>query len=130
MRSVGILNYLEKKWLSQRTYSQFNHLQSNSFQPVEYMHIRFITLFFFLMMIISVLICILENIWYKLQHERKFKKRNSNSILLGTRNNNMNVMKTCYKVKSQLKWRRKFSSLLLFKNREFLQNVTIQINRW
>jgi len=128
MRSVGILNYLEKKWLSQRTYSQSNHLQSNNFQPVEYMHVRFITLFFSLMIIISVLICILENIWYKL-HARKFKKRNSNSILLGTRNNNMNVMKTYYKVKSQLKWRRKFSSLLLFKNREFLQNVTIQINR-
>ncbi|KYN35624.1 hypothetical protein ALC56_10184 [Trachymyrmex septentrionalis] len=109
--SAGILNYLEKKWISQQTYSRSNYLQSNKFQPVKYMHIRLITVFFFIMVIIDVLICILENIWYK--HARKFKKNNCNSILLGTRTqqferNNLNVIKTHNKMKPSLNWRRKF----------------------
>lgn len=134
MRSSGILNYLEKKWILPHTYSKSNYLQSNSFQPVEYMHIRLTTLFFFMMMIVSVFICILENIWYKLQHAWKFKK-NSNSILLETRDNNLNVMKTYYKMRSQHKYRkhRKLNSILLsesMKNSEFFQSVTVRINRW
>lgn len=131
MRSAGILNYLEKKWISPHIYSKSNYLQSNSFQPVEYIHIRLTTLFFFMMMITSVFICILENIWYKLQHAWKFKK-NSNSILLGTRGNNLNVTKAYYKMRSRHK-HRKLTSILLsesMKNPEFLQNVTVRINRW
>lgn len=130
MRSAGILNYLEKKWISRDIYSQSNYLQSNSFQPVEYMHIRLTTMFFSMMVIISVFICILENMWYKLQYARK---KNSNSILLGAPNNNLNIMKTCNKMRSRFKWRRKLSSILLsesMKNPEFLQNVTVRINRW
>lgn len=132
MHSAGILNYLEKKWITQQIYIQSNYHPSNSFQSVEYMHIRLTNWFFLMMMIISVLICILENVWYK-QHARKFKKKNSNLILLGTRDNNLNVMKTYYEMKSRFKWRRKFNLQLLsrnIKNPEFLQNVTIQINRW
>lgn len=130
MRSAGILNYLEKKWISQDVYTQSNYLQSNSFQPVEYMHIRLTTMFFSMMVIISVFICILENMWYKLQYARK---KNFNSILLGAPNNNLNIMKTCNKMRSRFKWRRKLSSILLsesMKNPEFLQNVTVRINRW
>lgn len=133
MRSAGILNYLEKKWISQQTYSQSNYLQSSNFQPVEYMHIRLTTLLFFMTMIISIFICILENIWYKLQHARKFKK-DSNSILQGIQyDNNLNVMKTRYKMRSRRKRQRKFNSILLpesMKNPRFRQNVTIRINRW
>lgn len=134
MRSAGILNYLEKKWISQQTHSQSNYLQSSSFQPVEYMHIRLTTLLFFMMMIISIFICILENIWYKLQLARKFKKKNSNSILLGTRDDNLNITKMCCKMRSRRKWHQwKLNSTLLsenMKNPKFLQNVTIRINRW
>ncbi|XP_077272987.1 uncharacterized protein LOC143903334 isoform X3 [Temnothorax americanus] len=132
MRSVGIMNYLEKKWISQRIYSESNYRQSNSFQPVEYMHVRLTNMFFFTTMIISVLICILENIWYKLQHTRKFKKNISNSILLGRGDNNLNITKS-YKIRSQRKWHRKFNSILLsesIKNPKFLRNVTVRINRW
>ncbi|XP_011875208.1 PREDICTED: uncharacterized protein LOC105566091 [Vollenhovia emeryi] len=133
MRSAGIFNYLEKKWISQQTYGQSSYLQSNSFQPVQYMHIRLTTLLFIMMMIISIFICILENVWYKLQQARKFKKKNSNSILLGTRDNNLNITKTCYKMKSQRKWHRKFNSKFLSEhvtNPKFLENVTVRVNRW
>ena len=84
IRSTGILNYLEKKWISQQIYSHSNYLQSNKFQPVEYMHtfeyIRLIIVFFFIIVIINVLIHIFKSVfvktnWYKLQHARKFEKR-------------------------------------------------------
>ncbi|KAL6262431.1 hypothetical protein P5V15_007516 [Pogonomyrmex californicus] len=134
MRSSGILTYLEKKWiLRSEAYSQSHYLQSNIFQSVEYMHIRVTTWLFSTAVIVSVFICILENIWYKLQRMRKFKE-NYNSILLGTCNDNdSNVIKACRKARSRLEWRRKLSSILLsrnVKNSEFLQNVTVRINRW
>lgn len=130
MRSAGILNFLEKKWISQQTYSHSDYLQSNSFQPVEYMHVRLTTGLFYIMMIISALICIFENIWYKLQHMRKLK--NSNSILLGIHDNNLSLMEKRYKIRSRLEQRRKLSWILSesLKNPEFLQNVKIRINRW
>ncbi|XP_028049514.1 uncharacterized protein LOC105835450 [Monomorium pharaonis] len=126
MRSAGILSYLEKKWISQQTYSQSSYLQSNSFQPVEYMHVRLTTGLFYIMVTISIFICILENIWYK--HAQKLK-RNSNSILLGTRDNS--VMKARYKIRSRLERRRRLSLIFLsesIKNPEFLQNVKVRIN--
>lgn len=129
MRSAGIFRYLEKKWIPKETYSRSNYLQSNNFQPVEYMHIYLTVYFFFIMLIISVFICILENVWYKL----RWKKKNPNSILLEICDNNLNVTKICHKARPRYKRSRKLNSILLsenIKNPAFLDNVTVRINRW
>ncbi|KAL0099167.1 hypothetical protein PUN28_020027 [Cardiocondyla obscurior] len=135
MRSAGILNYLEKKWISQPIYRTSNYHQSNSFHPVEYKHIRLTNLYFFAMIIISTFICILENIWYKFQYVREGKKRHS--ILLGIHNNNsnnnFNTSKTSYKARLRYTWQRKLNLILLTEKRKnplFVQKVTVRINRW
>ncbi|GAB1862256.1 hypothetical protein CAJAP_03335 [Camponotus japonicus] len=127
MRSAGIFSYLEKKWIPKETYSRSNYLQSSDFQPVEYMHIYLTVYFFFMMIIISVFICILENVWYKLQ----WKKKNPNSIL-EICDNNFNVTKVYHKARPRYKRSRKLSILLFgnMKNPAFLENVTVRINRW
>lgn len=88
MRSAGILRYLEKKWIPEETYSQSNYPQSSNFQPVEYAHIHLTINFFSIIIVISVFICILENVWYRL----RWKKKNFNSIL-EINDNNLNVIK-------------------------------------
>lgn len=128
MRSAGIFNYLEKKWIPKETYIRSNYLESSDFQPVEYMHIYLTVYFFFMMIVISLFICILENVWYKL----RWKKKNPNSILLGICDNNLNVTKVCHKARSRYKRSRKLYSILLFRNMKhpaFLENVIVRINR-
>lgn len=127
MRSAGIFSYLEKKWIPKETYSRSKYLQSSDFQPVEYMHIYLTVYFFFMMIVISVFICILENVWYKLQ----WKKKNHNSIL-EICDNNFNVTKVYHKARPRYKRSRKLSILLFgnMKNPAFLENVTVRINRW
>nr|XP_012230506.1 PREDICTED: uncharacterized protein LOC105676878 [Linepithema humile] len=127
MRSAGILKYLEKKWMLKE--SRPNYFSTSNFQPVRFKHIRLSILLFFTITALSIIICILENIWYKL----KFKKKPSNLILRQTCNSKLKVMKTCYKMRPKFKWRQKFNSTLLsgnINNPEFFQNVTVQINRW
>lgn len=134
MGSVGILNYLEKKWLPTKIYDQPNSLQRNAFQPVKYEHIQLAFYGLFAMMVISGLICILENIWYKLQS--KLNKVNPNSILLETYKNNWSGKRACYKTCSLpvvIRRCRKVNSIFLpgnIRNSEFLQSVTLRtINR-
>ncbi|KAM0734686.1 Glutamate receptor ionotropic, kainate glr-3 [Formica fusca] len=128
MRSAGILRYLEKKWIPEETYSQSNYPQSSNFQPVEYAHIHLTINFFSIIIVISVFICILENVWYRL----RWKKKNFNSIL-EINDNNLNVIKVCHKARSRYKRSRKLNSILLSENVKspaFLQNVTVRTNRW
>ncbi|XP_072748556.1 uncharacterized protein [Anoplolepis gracilipes] len=127
MRSAGIVKYLEKKILLSEIYSHVDYSQSSNFQPVEYQHVCVIIYFFFTMSVISVFICILENLWYKYS-----KKKNSNSMLLKIYNNNLNVTNVRYKARSRFERSQKFKSILSknIKNPAFLQNVKVRINRW
>lgn len=127
MRSAGILKYLEKKWIPEETYRQSNYLQLSNFQPVEYGHIYVTINFFSEIIVISIFICILENVWYKL----RWKKKDFNSTLEIC--DNLNITKVCHKARSRNKRSRKLNSILLsenVKNPAFLQNVTVRINRW
>ncbi|XP_023289183.1 uncharacterized protein LOC105696466 [Orussus abietinus] len=71
LRSVGILTYLEKKWISKELHHDSTNQQWRSFSPVEYEHIHVISLGLFAMMIISVIICIAENIYFILTSAKK-----------------------------------------------------------
>lgn len=134
MRSAGILNYLEKKWISMDIYSQSNHLHWSTFQPVNYEHIHLAFFEFTVMVTISIIICILENIWYRVQVN--FRKTNSNSILLGMRDDYVmnNATKACRKAGPRLfARRRKISSILSpanIKRPAFRQSVTVRMNHW
>ncbi|RLU27080.1 hypothetical protein DMN91_000879 [Ooceraea biroi] len=129
MRSAGILTYLEKKWILDEFNTPARHVQSNTFQAVEFVHIRLTICALFIMMFVSSFICILENVWYKQQE--KSQRKNSTLILLGVRDSKPNLTKA-YQARSRLRWRRKFNSILLLdtNNSEFFQNVTVRINRW
>lgn len=73
LHSAGILKYLEKKWMPKGIQSSNDQ---SAFQPVEYAHIHLLFLGLIYMMIFSAFICVLENIWYKLQAEKRFFKFN------------------------------------------------------
>ncbi|KAL6422562.1 hypothetical protein ACFW04_010660 [Cataglyphis niger] len=123
MRSAGILKYLEQKWIPKETYRKSNYLQLSNFQPVEYGHIYVTINFFSIIIVISVFICILENMWYKL----RWKKKNFNSTL-EICDNNLNETKVCHK--TRYKRSRKLNSILLSKNVKnpaFLQNIRVRI---
>ncbi|XP_076627733.1 glutamate receptor ionotropic, kainate 5-like [Colletes latitarsis] len=68
LHSAGLLKYLERKWMPKSV--QSSELDQLMFQPVEYAHIHFLLLGLIYMAILSALICVLENIWYKLQTKR------------------------------------------------------------
>lgn len=130
MRSAGIFTYLERKWISMKIHPS-NSLQWNTFRPVKYQHVHIAFFEFTIMVIISIIICILENIWYKLQ--LKIRKMNSNSILLGKCDNSVNAIKTYRKTVSRFVRRRKVNSILLpanIKNPEFRQNIRVRVNHW
>lgn len=132
LRSAGIFRYLEKKWIRKDiSDSQYNDSQWSILQSVEYVHIYLIFLGFLILMAISVLICVLENIWFKLQSKSKIM--NPGTILLGTHNNGLNLMKTYRKSGLNVIRSRKISPIFLSENikkQEFLENVTIRMRRW
>jgi hypothetical protein len=90
-------------------------------------HICMSTLLFLMMTALSIFICVLENIWYKL----KFKKEHSNLILLQqTCNSKLRIMKTCYKMRPKFKWHQKLNSTLLsrnIKNPEFFRTSRYEL---
>lgn len=135
MGTAGILNYLERKWMSTDIYDESSYLRRNNFQPVEYEHIHMVFYVFFMMVILSGIICILENVWYKLRLKRK--KINPTWILPRTRDYvNTNLSKVYRKSRPrtvgvrQCRIVRSILSPEIMKSPEFLQNVTIRMNRW
>lgn len=128
MRSAGILTYLEKKWLLEQFSTPANHVQSSTFQPVEYMHIRLTVCLLVATMIVSAFICILENVWYRLRE--KSQGKNCNLTLSGySRGGGLSLTKA----RSRQKWRKKSNLTLLLldaRNAEFFENVTVRINQW
>ncbi|XP_076235026.1 uncharacterized protein LOC143179596 [Calliopsis andreniformis] len=70
--SAGILKYLERKWMPKGI--QSSKIQQSPFQPVEYAHIHLLFLGLISMAIISAFICVLENVWYKLQVTKQSSK--------------------------------------------------------
>lgn len=126
MRSAGIMKRLKEKWIKEEIYYRDNY-QLNV-QPIEFIYIYRLLFYFFLFVSISAFICILENVWYKLQPTEKFLM-----LLNRCKKYNLNKMKVCHKAKSKYKRSRKFNSKLLskyIKDPAFLQNVTVRIKRW
>jgi hypothetical protein len=127
MRSAGILAYLEKKWVLQEFNTPASHVQSSTFQPVEYAHIRLTICLLVTMMLVSAVICILENAWYKLQE----KSRGEDSDLMSPRRRGLNLARA-RQARSRLRRRDKPNSILLLdaNNCEFFRDVTVRIDRW
>ncbi|KAH0946713.1 hypothetical protein HN011_000357 [Eciton burchellii] len=127
MRSAGILAYLEKKWVLQEFNTPASHVQSSTFQPVEYAHIRLTICLLVTMMLVSAVICILENAWYKLQE----KSRGEDSDLMSPRRRRLNLARA-RQARSRLRRRDKPNSILLLdaNNCEFFRDVTVRIDRW
>nr|KAF7416504.1 hypothetical protein H0235_011035 [Vespula pensylvanica] len=67
LRSVGILDYLEKKWIKKKQDNIFGQPQWTDFQAVEYDHIHIVFSMLSIAALFSVLICVLENIFYRWQ---------------------------------------------------------------
>ncbi|KAI4496708.1 hypothetical protein M0804_000518 [Polistes exclamans] len=67
LRSVGILDYLEKKWLKREWDNTLGQSEWTDFRAVEYGHIRVVFLILSIAIVFSALICVLENILYKWQ---------------------------------------------------------------
>jgi len=124
MRSAGILAYLEKKWVLEEFNTPVLHVQSSTFQPVEYAHIRLIICLLVTMMLVSAVVCILENAWYKLQE----KSRGEDSDSTSPRGRRLNLARA-RQARSRLGRRGKpNSTLLLDANCEFFRDVTVRIN--
>lgn len=134
MGTAGILQRLEKKWMSIDAYDQASYLGQNTFQPVEYEHINLAFCVFFMMAIVSVFICVLENMWYKLRLEHE--RINPTLVLAETHNYiNVNTTKVCRKPRRRAVIVRRCQtvrSILLpeiMKDPVFLQNVTVRMSR-
>ncbi|XP_015172141.1 PREDICTED: glutamate receptor U1-like [Polistes dominula] len=67
LRSVGILDYLEKKWLKREWDNTLGQSEWTDFRAVEYGHIRVVFLILSIATVFSALICVGENIFYKWQ---------------------------------------------------------------
>lgn len=67
LRSVGILDYLEKKWIKKEQDNILGQPQLTNFHAVEYDHIHIVFSMLSIAALFSVLICILENIFYRQQ---------------------------------------------------------------
>ncbi|XP_032662786.1 uncharacterized protein LOC116840316 isoform X2 [Odontomachus brunneus] len=134
MGTAGILNYLEKKWMLMNTYGESNYLGQSTFQPVEYEHISLAFCGFFMMVIVSVFICVLENVWYKLR--LRYKRINSTLVLVGPHDYiSVNMTKVYRKPRPRVVIVRRCQtvrSILLpeiMKDPVFLQNVTVRVSR-
>ncbi|KAG7209983.1 hypothetical protein KM043_011569 [Ampulex compressa] len=115
LRSAGILKYLEKKWISKENGASTNH-QWSTFQPVEYAHIHLASLGLFVMMIVSALICVLENIWHRLQ--TRLRKIRPTPIVIKASDTGRSIIK---------------SGLVLnntAKIHHLSRNITLHANRW
>ncbi|XP_035742264.1 uncharacterized protein LOC118450555 isoform X2 [Vespa mandarinia] len=66
LRSVGILDYLEKKWIKKEQ-NILIQPQWTDFRAVEYGHIHIVFSMLSIAALFSVLICVLENIFYRQQ---------------------------------------------------------------
>lgn len=73
LRSAGLLKYLESKWMPKGIESL--EVDRSMFQPVEYAHVHFLLLGLVYATILSALVCVLENIWYKLRTNARFFDR-------------------------------------------------------
>ncbi|XP_034950228.1 glutamate receptor ionotropic, delta-1-like [Chelonus insularis] len=73
LRAGGILKYFEKKWIPQEFPDGTEH--KLIFQPVEQGHMRLIFIGLCIMFVISAIICILENIWFRFQRSSEITRR-------------------------------------------------------
>lgn len=67
LRSVGILDYLEKKWIKKEQDNILGQPQWTDFHAVEYGHIHIVFSMLSIAALFSILICVLENIFYRRQ---------------------------------------------------------------
>ncbi|KAI4495867.1 hypothetical protein M0802_008273 [Mischocyttarus mexicanus] len=74
LRSVGILDYLEKKWLKREWDNTLGQSEWSDFRAVEYGHIRLVFLILSIASVFSALICVIENILYKWQMIRSIRQ--------------------------------------------------------
>lgn len=68
LRSAGILQYLEAKW---SFHQDQQHGVFNNYQQVELGHIQILVIGLLIMMIVSVIICVFENVWFNLHNKTK-----------------------------------------------------------
>lgn len=73
LRSAGILKYLEGKWMSKGIQSS-REVDESTFQPVEYAHVHLLLLGLVHASALSCLVCVLENVWYKLRERNTQRK--------------------------------------------------------
>lgn len=136
MNTAGILNYLERKWMLTKVNNcQSSCLGQGTFQPVEYEHVDLVFWGFFIMIVVSVFICFLENVWYKLR--LKHKKTNCTLVSSRTRYNvSLNVTKVRRKSRPRIVIVRRCPTIKpmllpeIVKDLKFFQNVTVRMNRW
>ncbi|XP_025152593.1 uncharacterized protein LOC109503796 [Harpegnathos saltator] len=127
MRTAGILNYLEKKWMSADIYSQSTYIRQSTFRPVEYEHINVVFCGFFTMIIVSAFICVLENVWYKLR--LKYEGTDPAPALPRTRDNTSVNLKM-RRQDTRSRPRAIVLSAEIAEDSEFLQSVAVRVNRW